>query len=907
MKFFWSLLWAEFRNKPGRLVPGLCAMCVSVALVVWMMGSYDHLISEFDHEADAYMGIYSLSVVPSSDEKNADLNPSVGTGLKKDETVERVDFFRQVQLPIGKDQEGKSFDDFLKERMGIPSQSPILVGTNASDLPYELEEGVWPDMAEESSFVGVLGSASADFFNVKVGDVLKVRNGAYVHDIKVVGIVRQAEAFPDINPSLRQGRGPALSSLFVPYKVLENILGESVSPNLLNIVLKEGVKLITAKEKLSETVLSQGAEFADTGVVQNRLESNRSMMRMKDSAESATGMILFACVFIIFTTLSMGVMERGRKLALLRTLGVSKRQIAGLVFGEALLLGIPAFIFGSLSGFVLLVFNHYEKGSTQFPIPSVSTLAIAFACCLTAALMAAVWPAWKATKTLPLDAFTEGDSFNTPPGKKKVIGMGLAGVFFWSIQPLVLMLPGIESESRKILFTWLGYPGLLLGVILLMPCAVLVVEKTFLPVCSFILRVNPSFLKNQLSVNLLRTSGTAISLSVGLGIYMAVQIWGYSMVVPFLPDKTMPDTLVSILHARLDDSRAEDKKIIQYIEDHGLLPIVVEEPDISPGQLAEPSFRTIKQRSIVLAGVNVDSMMDSDPACLNPLFVDGDKSAALDMMKRGKALLLPDTFANAAGLKAGDSLYLNASGDREGEPQEWKVAGIVHLPGWHWLTKTSGMRVRRGHFVAALAIADEKQVDTFFSPEKNMFFWGDLAETNSNGIELFQSEMMGLLNDRKHVSGINALVKITQNNALIRRVGGMADRTITTMSKLPVIALLIASLALLNTVLASVNARRREYGLMHAVGVTRATLFRVVLTESLMIGFVSVVVSFSFAILSAWGGIQVLKYGYVFGSVTPPLNIPWLHLLYGVLMTMFICLVPLLFIRVKKIRISAIV
>lgn len=34
----------------------------------------------------------------------------------------------------------------------------------------------------------------------------------------------------------------------------------------------------------------------------------------------------------------------------------------------------------------------------------------------------------------------------------------------------------------------------------------------------------------------------------------------------------------------------------------------------------------------------------------------------------------------------------------QGEP--WKVAGVVSFPGWHWLTKTSGMRVRRGGFVA---------------------------------------------------------------------------------------------------------------------------------------------------------------------------------------------------------------
>lgn len=42
------------------------AILVSVSLIVWMMGSYDTLVREFDNDAEAYMGSYDLCLVPEA-------------------------------------------------------------------------------------------------------------------------------------------------------------------------------------------------------------------------------------------------------------------------------------------------------------------------------------------------------------------------------------------------------------------------------------------------------------------------------------------------------------------------------------------------------------------------------------------------------------------------------------------------------------------------------------------------------------------------------------------------------------------------------------------------------------------------------------------------------------------------
>lgn len=77
------------------------------------------------------------------------------------------------------------------------------------------------------------------------------------------------------------------------------------------------------------------------------------------------------------------------------------------------------------------------------------------------------------------------------------------------------------------------------------------------------------------------------------------------------------------------------------------------------------------------------------------------------------------------------------------------------------------------------------------------------------------------------------------------------------MSKLPIIMMVIAVLAVLNTVLASVQSRRREFGLMRAVGVPGGMVMRMLWAETLMVSLCSVVMSLVLGVLGAWCSIQI--------------------------------------------------
>ena len=233
----------------------------------------------------------------------------------------------------------------------------------------------------------------------------------------------------------------------------------------------------------------------------------------------------------------------------------------------------------------------------------------------------------------------------------------------------------------------------------------------------------------------------------------------------------------------------------------------------------------------------------------------------------------------------------------KGEP--WKVAGVVSFPGWHWLTKTSGMRVRRGGFVAALAIADERWLKEDYGHQGFQFIWGDTAPGVSNvelQDDLGEYALENVSRKENGTEGVKPLVKALTRESLGGSVTSRGDDVIFTMSKLPIIMMVIAVLAVLNTVLASVQSRRREFGLMRAVGVPGGMVMRMLWAETLMISLCSVVMSVALGVLGAWCSIQILEYGYHFGIVTPPITMPWVHLGYAVLLVLALstlaCLLP---------------
>ncbi len=267
--------------------------------------------------------------------------------------------------------------------------------------------------------------------------------------------------------------------------------------------------------------------------------------------------------------------------------------------------------------------------------------------------------------------------------------------------------------------------------------------------------------------------------------------------------------------------------------------------------------------------------------------------------------LVPDSFALRTRLHVGDKLELQSPRE-EKRTLEYEVCGVVSMPGWLWMNKTSGVR-KRGYRSGAMLVAPFKQVKKDFHLSDVDFFWFDRTRDKSGKLQVSDTELekslqllaeqhivTGQENGGEHHAVTRPMVKISSREYLEGQVTARADEVIQAASKMPLMMLAISSFGMLGTIAASVRTRRYEFGVLRSIGLTRFELVRLILAESLQIFFVVIVLSVSFGVLGGWCFIGLMRYLSIFGGFTSPLVIPVYRLLLGFTVTLILCLLAAL-------------
>lgn len=121
------------------------------------------------------------------------------------------------------------------------------------------------------------------------------------------------------------------------------------------------------------------------------------------------GIAILVAVIGVFFSLSVLVAEREREIGVLRSLGASRVQVMGIFLGEAALLGLAASLCGLACGAVLAavltwVVNKAFFGWTiALTYPPAPLAAVPF-WLVAVAVLAALWPAWRASRIPPARA-----------------------------------------------------------------------------------------------------------------------------------------------------------------------------------------------------------------------------------------------------------------------------------------------------------------------------------------------------------------------------------------------------------------------------------------------------------------------------------------------------------------------
>jgi putative ABC transport system permease protein len=281
-------------------------------------------------------------------------------------------------------------------------------------------------------------------------------------------------------------------------------------------------------------------------------------------------------------------------------------------------------------------------------------------------------------------------------------------------------------------------------------------------------------------------------------------------------------------------------------------------------------------------------------------FVQGTREHAAAQLRSGRYCVVPDYFAQATGLGVGDRFAMLPP-DAPEKPVEYTIAGVAALPGSHMMTKLTGLRRRSGR-MAALVFASFEAVRRDFGLKTVNFIWMNVdAKVGIDAIGAALRPIADRNMDALAPHGMQTVsgpgggkpggaVRIMQSADLRANLQRRAEGILWLMSQIPLITLLVTSLGVVNTVMASVRVRRWELGVLRAVGVTRWGLFAMVLVEGLLIGLVSCGLSFAFGVLAGWCGTGISQHVSFFGGLATPLLIPWSELAIGIGLALALCL-----------------
>jgi len=242
----------------------------------------------------------------------------------------------------------------------------------------------------------ILGRQAAQNMEKQVGDVLRLTGGAF----RIVGVYETGNAFEDSGAVLPLEEAQALT--LQPRRV-----------SMVYIKLRapsDADRLQTRVERRFPNLgLSTTSGFADQEQLMEMLEG---------IAMGVAGLAVVIGGIVMTNTLFMSVFERTREIGLLRALGWRRWRVLGLILGESVTLALLGGLMGIGLG-VAAVFAISRSGSylsifgTHF---SPELFARALVTVVVLGLVGGAYPAWWASRMLPLEAlrYEGGGTANVP-------------------------------------------------------------------------------------------------------------------------------------------------------------------------------------------------------------------------------------------------------------------------------------------------------------------------------------------------------------------------------------------------------------------------------------------------------------------------------------------------------------
>jgi putative ABC transport system permease protein len=583
--------------------------------------------------------------------------------------------------------------------------------------------------------------------------------------------------------------GATLAAFTLP--AAQQVLGEAGQFDDINVVAEPGASQPAVQTALAR-VLPPGVQVVTGQTVANE-ETNSVNQAL---SFFSTALLVFALIslfvggFTIFNTFSIIVGQRTRELALLRIVGASRRQVFRSVLGEAAMVGVVSSLIGiglgvlAAAGLEVLIRGFgitLPAGPLVFE-PRTAVVALAVGAGVT--VVAAIGPARHAVRIPPIAAISDRQPDRGVSSRRRCswgLAIGLAGAVLLAIG---LARPAIQLVAAS--------------AVCMFAAAELLAPFLTRPMSSVIGRPLarwlgvPGKLGRENSIRSpRRTAQTASALMVGLALVSAVAVFGAS--VSRSATSGVNHTISADLIVSSSTGSGELSSAVPALA--SAVPGVTAAATVYRGEFE------IRQRLATLTAVSspgldqtlILRMTAGSPAALarGQLLIDS-ATATSQHLSAGDTVPVKFAATGSAVMRIGGVYQTNALIGSYLTGDQFFAAHFGHPPAGAILLRTDGSGAADRRVITALAPYPNVQVQT-----RDQF---EQAQTAS------VRQLLGL---------VYALLAL---------------------------AVIIALIGVVNTLMLSVFERTREIGLLRAVGMKRRQVRAMIRAESVILSILGAII-----------------------------------------------------------------
>jgi putative ABC transport system permease protein len=609
----------------------------------------------------------------------------------------------------------------------------------------------------------------------------------------------------------------------VSLPTLERIAGRAGRLSQIEVQLRDGIdpEAFAAEhaDGLGSGVLVQTTERITSGVEKNLAASQLGLVLV--------GAIALLCAgFIIMTGLTTGVAEQQRTLAVLRCIGAERGQLGVAQLLAGVLVGTGGAVIGVPIGIAMTyalsrVFERQMPDGMVVPPVMLSFVVLGS---LAAGLLGALWPAWRAATLSPLGALSARANPPSTKGIGRVLGIALA-----LIAVMALICVGI-ADSQVFFWTYatIGIPAMFIGYFLLSVPVVVVVARGAGPIVSRLLGLPPALLTRTVRSTPYRHGFTAGALMTGLALMVGIWTNGGSALRDWLGKIRFPDAFAYGLPLGEEAQPAIDT-----------LPFVTRTTAITIAQVDIDGFGVEGLQQYKTNFFGLDYSIISEMFQVE--FVEGDPETATRRMDEGGAVLVAREFTTARGLGVGDEFVCRDNGVEH----RFEIAGVVTSAGLEFISQYFDFG---GSFV-------QQTIHSVVGSRTDVAEKFGVTRPYIIGIELDPEadETAAVAQIRDATFGMGVL-NVGSGREIREQLEAVFKSTLAVFSTVAIGAMLVACFGVANLIIAEVQSRRFELGVIRSVGGSRRQLVMLVCGQAILIALAACVLGTLLGLQAAWGG-----------------------------------------------------